>query len=75
MPATLVEIGFASNEAELQKLISPDYQNKLAEGIAWGILNNLQKVSVPDRKTLAEKMAAKEIGADKAKEYINKVWK
>lgn len=75
MPAVLVEVGFASNEDELKKLIDTDYQTQLAEGITLGILENLSKVTVPDRKTLAIKKAAAEIGEEKAKEYINKVWK
>lgn len=75
MPAVLVEIGFASNTEELKKLIDTEYQNKLAEGVTAGILENLSKVTVPDRKTLAEKKAAAEIGETKAKEYIDKVWK
>lgn len=75
MPAVLVEIGFASNSEELKNMISADYQNRLASGIAAGISENLSKVTVPDRKTLAIKKAAAELGEEKATEYINKVWK
>lgn len=39
MPATLVEIGYMSNEEERTKLQSQAYQQMLAEGIAEGILN------------------------------------
>lgn len=36
-PATLVEIGFLSNPDELKNLQDPDYQERLAESIAFGI--------------------------------------
>lgn len=36
-PAVLVECGFLSNSAEEQLLLSPEYQEKLAEGIACGV--------------------------------------
>lgn len=75
MPAILVEVGFISNEEEMQKLISTEYQEKLAKGISDGILSQLGKITVPNRKTLAEKIVAQEIGEEKAKEYINQVWK
>lgn len=38
MPAALVECGFMSTESELANLIRPEYQAKLARGIADGIL-------------------------------------
>ncbi len=38
MPSVLVECGFMSNEVEDRLLCSPHYQDKLAEGIAQGIL-------------------------------------
>lgn len=37
MPACLVECGFITSETERTKLFSPDYQKKIAEGIANGI--------------------------------------
>lgn len=37
MPACLIETGFLSNPQEEKLLASPDYQKKLAEGIARGI--------------------------------------
>lgn len=75
MPAILVELGFISNEEEIKKLIDEEYQAKLADGIVKGILAYLGKITVPDRKELAEMMVSEEIGEEKAKEYINKVWK
>lgn len=75
MPAILVETGFISNDTEIQKLIDSTYQNKLAEGIAKGILNNLWKINVPDRRELVEKLVAEDIGTATAKEYMNEVWK
>ncbi len=38
IPAILIETGFVSNPDEGSKLTSEDYQNRLAEGIAAGIL-------------------------------------
>ena len=37
-PAVLVETGFLSNRREEMKLVNPDYQERLASGIAYGIL-------------------------------------
>ena len=41
MPATLVEMGFMTNEEELEKLCRSSYQQVLAEAIAEGILQTL----------------------------------
>jgi N-acetylmuramoyl-L-alanine amidase len=38
MPAVLVETGFLSNAAECANLTSDSYQQKLAQGIANGIV-------------------------------------
>ena len=38
MPAALVEMGYVTNEAELQNLKSDEYREKLAQGIADGIV-------------------------------------
>ncbi|CEN79748.1 N-acetylmuramoyl-L-alanine amidase family protein [Paraclostridium sordellii] len=38
MPSALVEVGFITNEKETKKLKTESYQNKMAEGIAQGIL-------------------------------------
>ena len=41
-PAVLVEIGFLSNEEERNRLTDPAYQNKIAVGIAEGIINYMK---------------------------------
>ncbi len=41
MGAALVEMGFMSCHAELERLRNPDYQDKLAQGIAQGIIDYL----------------------------------
>ena len=38
MPASLVECGFMSTQEELEQLVQPEYQAKLARGIADGVL-------------------------------------
>ncbi len=43
MCAVLVEMGFMSNSRELQRLITPVYQDRLAAGIAEGIVTYLNK--------------------------------
>ncbi len=48
MPASLVECGFISNSEEAALMSSDAYQNKLAQGIADGILNTLPIVTIPD---------------------------
>ena len=42
MPAALVECGFMSTPSELDLLIQPEYQAKLAQGIANGVLAYLR---------------------------------
>lgn len=44
MPAVLVETGYMTNEEECQKLASPAYQQKVAQGIANGIIDYLGPV-------------------------------
>ena len=39
IPAVLIEVGFLTNKEEHGKLLSPEYQELLAEAIASGILN------------------------------------
>ena len=41
MPAILIECGFLTNAEESKKLIEPQYQENLTEGIAQGILSYL----------------------------------
>jgi N-acetylmuramoyl-L-alanine amidase len=41
MPAALLETGFMSCHEELMRLIDPDYQEKLAQGVARGVENYL----------------------------------
>ena len=36
-PAVLLEVGYLSNEAELKKIASPEYQNKIVSGILAGL--------------------------------------
>jgi len=36
-PAVLLEVGYLSNDAELKKIISPEYQNKIVSGILAGL--------------------------------------
>lgn len=47
MPAVLLEVGFISNEKELKLMCSDDYQNKVARGIAEGIINTIHYVELP----------------------------
>ena len=47
MPANLIEIGFINNPDELAKLITDEYQDKIATGIAEGILEVLGKIKLP----------------------------
>ena len=37
MPSCLIETGFLTNPKEREAIKSPEYQEKMAEGIAWGI--------------------------------------
>ncbi len=54
MPAILLEVGFISNEDELEKMCSDDYQNKVATGIAEGIINSIHYVEVPEVKPVED---------------------
>ena len=38
MPNVLIEVGFITNDEERNNLLSPKYQNKMAEGIASAIM-------------------------------------
>lgn len=48
MPATLVEVGFITNKAEVSKMVTDDYQYNVATGIAEGIIKTLGKVNIPN---------------------------
>ena len=48
MPSCLVEVGFISNTDELAKMVDNTYQNKVAKGIADGILLTLKDITVFD---------------------------
>lgn len=47
MPAVLLEVGFISNETELGNMISDSFQQKVAQGVANGILNVWDDVIFP----------------------------
>jgi len=44
MPSALVECGFITNQAEVSKLLEPDYQFKIASGIKEGIIKTLEYI-------------------------------
>ncbi len=46
MPSILVEVGFITNDAEREKMFSESYRDKLAQGIANGILKTFEDMGV-----------------------------
>lgn len=50
MPSALIEIGFMNNPVELELMIDEDYQDKLAAGIARGIIEMHEMVEIPEEK-------------------------
>ncbi len=46
MPSVLIEVGFISNEEERAKMFTESYRNKLAQGIAEGILKTFDDMGV-----------------------------
>ena len=46
MPSILIEVGFITNEQERENLFSNSYRNKLAQGIAEGILKTFEDMGV-----------------------------
>jgi N-acetylmuramoyl-L-alanine amidase len=48
MPASLVEVGFISNTNELRLMCSDEYQNKIAQGVAEGVMMTLKNITVPN---------------------------
>lgn len=49
MPAALLEMGFMSCHEELERLVQPEYQEKVAQGIALGVENYFS--TLPEKKT------------------------
>lgn len=49
MPAVLVEVGFISNEEELRKMCDDSFQQKIAEGIAAGIMKSADNIVMPSK--------------------------
>lgn len=47
MPSALIELGFMNNPLELELLIDETYQDKLAAGIARGIIQAHSKIVIP----------------------------
>jgi N-acetylmuramoyl-L-alanine amidase len=45
MPAALVEVGFITNEEEVGKMLDEGFQQKVAEGIAEGIMKTLPNIT------------------------------
>ena len=50
MPSVLIELGFMNNPEELEHLIDEDYQDKLAAGIARGIIQMHEEIKIPKDK-------------------------
>lgn len=50
MPSALIEIGFMNNPDELELLADDDYQDKLAAGIARGIVKIHEEIKIPRDK-------------------------
>lgn len=50
MPSALIEIGFMNNPLELEQMIDEEYQDKLAAGIARGIISMHEKIEIPEEK-------------------------
>ncbi len=46
MPSVLIEVGFISNTEEREKMFDENYREKLAEGIADGILETLKEMGL-----------------------------
>ncbi|MCI9403163.1 MAG: AMIN domain-containing protein [Oscillospiraceae bacterium] len=52
MPAALLEMGFMSCHEELQMLIQPEYQEKIAQGVARGV--EIYLATKPEKREAAE---------------------
>lgn len=57
MPACLLETGFMSAREELMKLVTPEYQEKLAQGVAKGVERYLS--TLPEKRAKAPGALAK----------------
>ncbi len=69
MPAVLIEVGFMSNSEELKLLITEEFQQNFAKGVAEGILAVLDKAKIPsDCGIIYQEMKAMEQEAKKASE-------
>ena len=77
MPAVLIEIGFMSNADELELMITKEFQDDFANGVAQGILNVIDDAMIPSEcgiiyeEMKAAEAAAKE-KAEKTEETIEK---
>lgn len=60
IPSLLVETGFISNPNEEQKLLSPDYQQQLAEAIQHGICHYFEQQ--PPRNTWLAEQRYRDVG-------------
>lgn len=81
VPAVLAEVGFISNKAERDKLVSEDYQEKIAGALAKGAILYLKqhsavagKVSRASDSTSENALGEKEIGSTipRAKSLVHK---
>ena len=67
MPAVLVEIGFISNPDELTLMLTKDFQNSFANGVAQGILAVLPKANPPSKTIISERVEATSTMTDSQK--------
>jgi N-acetylmuramoyl-L-alanine amidase len=51
-PAALIEVGYISNTAEAERLMNPEYQEKIAEGLFKALAHFKDFVDKPDNKSL-----------------------
>ena len=49
MPAVLAEVGFISNPDEAYLMTTDEYQQKVAQGIAEGVILTLREVTIPEQ--------------------------
>lgn len=49
MPAALYEVGFITNPEEIEKMVSDDFQQKVAQGLANGIIQTWNQVTIPEK--------------------------